>query len=50
MLNSNNILGFHSALPLEVHGSGYNQMQMISNSKVKISLVKIMDPDITRCR
>ena len=38
MLNSNNISGFHSALPLEVHGSGYNQMQMISNSKVKLSL------------
>jgi len=27
--------GFHSALPLEVHGSGYTQMQMISNSKAE---------------
>jgi len=31
--------GYHSALPLEVHGSGYTQMQMISNSKAeKLSL------------
>lgn len=27
--------GFHSALPLEVHGTGYVQMQMISNSKAE---------------
>ena len=26
--------GCYSALPLEVHGSGYTQMQMISNTKV----------------
>jgi len=25
--------GYHNALPLEVHGSGYTQMAMISNSK-----------------
>merc|ERR1712130_848848 len=31
--------GYHSALPLEVHGSGYTQMQMISNNKAeKLSL------------
>ena len=31
--------GYHSALPLEVHGSGYTQMQMISNTKAeKLSL------------
>ena len=31
--------GYHSALPLEVHGSGYTQMQMISNAKAeKLSL------------
>ena len=31
--------GYHSALPLEVHGSGYQQMQMISNTKAeKLSL------------
>lgn len=27
--------GYHSALPLEVHGTGYVQMQMISNSKAE---------------
>ncbi|XP_034257159.1 uncharacterized protein LOC117654554 [Thrips palmi] len=32
--------GFHSALPLEVHGTGYVQMQMISNSKAE----KLMAP------
>jgi len=31
--------GYHSALPLEVHGSGYTQMHMISNTKAeKLSL------------
>lgn len=32
--------GFHSALPLEVHGTGYVQMQMISNAKAE----KLMAP------
>lgn len=32
--------GFHSALPLEVHGTGYVQMQMISNTKAE----KLMAP------
>ncbi|KAG0697691.1 DDB1- and CUL4-associated factor 15 [Chionoecetes opilio] len=27
--------GYHNALPLEVHGSGYTQMQMISNMKAE---------------
>lgn len=27
--------GYHNALPLEVHGSGYTQMQMISNAKAE---------------
>ncbi|XP_050712340.1 uncharacterized protein LOC126996160 isoform X2 [Eriocheir sinensis] len=27
--------GYHNALPLEVHGSGYTQMQMISNTKAE---------------
>lgn len=27
--------GYHNALPLEVHGSGYTQMHMISNSKAE---------------
>ena len=31
--------GYHSALPLEVHGSGYTQLAMISNAKAeKLSL------------
>ena len=25
--------GYHNALPLEVHGAGYAQMQMVSNAK-----------------
>lgn len=25
--------GYHNALPLEVHGAGYNQMAMVSNAK-----------------
>ena len=25
--------GYHNALPLEVHGAGYNQMAMVSNTK-----------------
>lgn len=29
------LTGYHSALPLEVHGSGYAQMQMVSNSKAE---------------
>nr|CAD7430815.1 unnamed protein product [Timema monikensis] len=29
------ITGYHSALPLEVHGAGYMQLQMISNSKAE---------------
>ncbi|CAB3359272.1 Hypothetical predicted protein [Cloeon dipterum] len=29
------LTGYHSALPLEVHGSGYTQMQMVSNSKAE---------------
>ena len=27
--------GYHNALPLEVHGSGYTQMAMVSNSKAE---------------
>ncbi|XP_046388655.1 DDB1- and CUL4-associated factor 15 [Ischnura elegans] len=27
--------GYHSALPLDVHGSGYAQMQMVSSAKVE---------------
>ena len=27
--------GYHSALPLEVHGSGYQAMAMISNAKAE---------------
>lgn len=27
--------GYHNALPLEVHGSGYTQMHMISNTKAE---------------
>ena len=27
--------GYHNALPLEVHGSGYSQMHMISNTKAE---------------
>nr|CAD7589986.1 unnamed protein product [Timema genevievae] len=34
------ITGYHSALPLEVHGAGYMQLQMISNSKAE----KLMAP------
>ena len=33
--------GYHNALPLEVHGSGYTQMHMISNSKAE-KLVRII--------
>jgi DDB1- and CUL4-associated factor 15 len=38
------LTGYHSALPLEVHGSGYAQMQMVSNSKAErlVSIVKFM--------
>ena len=28
--------GYHNALPLEVHGSGYTQMAMVSNSKAEL--------------
>ncbi|XP_045622574.1 uncharacterized protein [Procambarus clarkii] len=34
--------GYHNALPLEVHGSGYTQMHMISNSKAE----KLMAPGV----
>jgi DDB1- and CUL4-associated factor 15 len=38
------LTGYHSALPLEVHGSGYAQMQMVSNSKAErlVRIVKFM--------
>lgn len=32
--------GYHNALPLEVHGAGYNQMAMVSNAKA-FRLVRI---------
>ncbi|XP_063606430.1 uncharacterized protein LOC134781245 [Penaeus indicus] len=34
--------GYHNALPLEVHGSGYTQMHMISNTKAE----KLMVPGV----
>ena len=27
--------GYHNALPMEVHGAGYTQMHMISNTKAE---------------
>jgi hypothetical protein len=33
--------GYHCALPLEVHGAGYAQLQMISNTKAG-KLVSVM--------
>lgn len=33
--------GYHNALPLEVHGAGYNQMAMVSNSKA-LRLVNLL--------
>ncbi|XP_067004415.2 uncharacterized protein [Anabrus simplex] len=36
----NECTGYHCALPLEVHGAGYVQLQMISNSKAE----KLMAP------
>jgi len=37
--------GYHCALPLEVHGAGYAQLQMISNTKAGklVSVVKQTD-------
>lgn len=37
--------GYHCALPLEVHGAGYAQLQMISNTKAGklVSMVKQTD-------
>jgi len=37
--------GYHCALPLEVHGAGYAQLQMISNTKAGklVSVVKQID-------
>jgi len=41
------LTGYHSALPLEVHGSGYAQMQMVSNSKAE----KLVGPKLNcSCR
>ncbi|MCL4134173.1 UNVERIFIED_CONTAM: hypothetical protein GTU68_050961, partial [Idotea baltica] len=34
--------GYHNALSLEVHGSGYSQMHMISNTKAE----KLMVPGV----
>ncbi|XP_076030743.1 uncharacterized protein LOC143018969 isoform X2 [Oratosquilla oratoria] len=34
--------GYHNALPLEVHGSGYTQMHMVSNAKAE----KLMVPGV----
>lgn len=32
--------GYHNAVPLEVHGAGYAQMQMVSNAKA-LRLVRL---------
>ena len=37
--DDNTPTGYHSALPLEVHGSAYQPMAMISNAKVCIVLI-----------
>ena len=44
--------GYHCALPLEVHGAGYAQLQMISNTKAGklVSVVKQTDCFLWDCR
>jgi hypothetical protein len=37
--------GYHCALPLEVHGAGYAQLQMISNTKAG-KLVSVVRPQM----
>jgi hypothetical protein len=37
--------GYHCALPLEVHGAGYAQLQMISNTKAG-KLVSVVKPQV----
>ena len=40
--------GYHNALPLEVHGAGYNQMAMVSNAKA-FRLVGLLEFTFLHC-
>ena len=40
--------GYHNALPLEVHGAGYNQMALVSNAKA-FRLVRLLEFTCLHC-